>query len=212
MSVFYCKQEDFEGCPYRLTDLEFPRSLCRYIDLWAEIVNDRDFSEISRLTSKACDWIKLEEGRAETTKRLHNERFRDFRENVQVGDTVFCKIPPFHDVKLIDKPSDDTEYVRCEALNGKIIKIMACHLYRMAKGDYSGEYLVKGVFSRRKTLKLEFKSKLHGFRTEIEKKSDGYLLKIFGDSQKQVDDFIFMVLEHKLDLERFLTGPSEKFY
>ena len=212
MSVFYCRQENFESCPYRFIDLEEPHPLCRYINLQATLIVNREFSKISRLTSRACDWIKMEEGRAETFRRLHRERFKDFLENVQVGDNVFCEIAPFHDVKLIDKPSDDTEYVRCEALNGKIIKIMACHLYRMAKGDYSGEYLVKGVFSRRKTLKLEFKSKLHGFRTEIEKKSDGYLLKIFGDSQKQVDDFIFMVLEHKLDLERFLTGPSEKFY
>ncbi|MBY9013823.1 MAG: hypothetical protein KGD70_15730, partial [Candidatus Lokiarchaeota archaeon] len=85
-------------------------------------------------------------------------------------------------------------------------------LYRMAKGDYYGEYLVKGALSRRRALKLEFKAKHHGFRAQIEKKSDGYLLKIFGDSQKQVDDFIFMVLERKLDLERFLAGPSEKFY
>ena len=207
MPVFYCKQEDFEGCPYRLIDLEFPHPLCRYIDLKATLIVDREFSEIPRLTSKACDWIKLEEGRAETVRRLHRERFKDFLENVQVGDTVFCRIAPFHEVKLIDKPLDDIGYVRCEAPNGKIIKIMASHLFRMAKGDYYGEYLVKGAFSRKKTLKLEFKAKHHGFRAQIEKKSDGYLLKIFGDSQKQVDDFIFMVLEQNLELSRFLAEP-----
>lgn len=207
MPVFYCKQEDFKGCPYRLIDLEEPLPLCLYIDLWAKLVNNHEFLEIPRLTNRACDLIKMEEGRAETVRRLHLEKFKDFLETVQIGDTVFCRIAPFHEVKLIDKPSSVSECVRCETPNGKVIRIMADHLSRLAKGDYFGEYFVKGALSRRKALKLEFKAKHHGFRAKIEKKSDGYLLKIFGDSQQQVDDFIFMVLELNLDLDRFLAEP-----
>ena len=207
MPVFYCKQEDFEDCPYRVIDLEEPLPLCRYIDLQAKLIVNREFSEIAHLTSRACDWIKMEEGQAETIRQLHRKRFKDFIENVQVGDIVFCRIAPFHEVKLVDKPSSVSDRVHCETPEGKIIRVMAGHLFRMAKGNYFGEYLVKGALSRRRALKLEFKAKHYGFRTKIEKKSDGYFLKIFGDSQEQVDDFIFMVLEHDLELDRFLLDP-----
>ena len=207
MPVFYCRRESFEGCPYRLIDLNEPHPICDYIKLTVRLMIDKEFSKIPRLTSRACDYIKTEEGRAETVRRLHRERFKAFLEEVQVGDTVFHIIAPFHEVKLIDKPSSASDRVRCRTPNGQIIEVRAGHLFRIDKGDYFGEYLVKGAFSRRKTLKLEFKAKRNGFRTEIEKRSDGYLLKIFGDSQEQVDDFIFMVLEQGLDLERFLADP-----
>lgn len=207
MPVSHCEQQNFESCPYRIIDLSELCPICNYSKLKVRLMIDKEFSKIPRLTSRACDYIKMEEGRAETIRRLYRERFKAFLEDVQVGDIVFSIIGPFHEVKLIDKPSSASDRVSCRTPNGEIIKVRAGHLFRIAKGDYFGEYLVKGAFSRRKTLRLEFKAKRNGFRTEIEKRSNGYLLRIFGDSQEQVDDFIFMVLEQGLDLERFLADP-----
>ena len=212
MTVFYCNQESFEGCPYRIIDLEKPFPICNYAKEQAKLIVSREFSEIPRLTSRTCDWIKMEEGRLDALRILHRERFMDFLDNVQIGDKVYSEIGPFHDVTLLEKPSNDSEFVRCETSEGKIIKIQAAHLGRVAKGNYSGEFFIKGIENETKALFSENRAKYNGFRTVIERKKDGFLLKVLGDSQEQVDDFIFMVLEQNLELMRFLAGPRRPIH
>ncbi len=207
MSRFYCRQEDSENCPYKLIDLCEPLPICNYTELFVSLMIDNKFSEIPRLVSKACESIRMEEGREKTIRRLYSKRFEYFLDNVKAGDVVFCRVAPFHEVKIIDIPLNDSGYVRCRAPNGKIIKVMAFHLFILAKGEFQRDYILKGAFSRKKALRLKNKANIHGFRVKIAKKSVGYVLKVYGDSQEQVDDFIFWVLESKLDLDRYLSKP-----
>ena len=44
----------------------------------------------------------------------------------------------------------------------------------------------------------------YGFRTEIERTDNGYFLKIYGDSQQEVDDFITLSLEQDFDISPYI--------
>lgn len=211
MPVFYCKQEDFEGCPYRVIDLEKGLPLCRYLELTAQLIIDREFTEIPSLTSKACDWIKEEEFRLKSVRKIVRENGLDVVENANIGDMLFCLFGRFQgrEVRLLEKPSSGSIFTRCQAFNGEIFEIQPLLLRRIAKGNYCGEHFVNDTENGEKARELEFKAKYYGFRTEIERKNEGFLLKIFGDSQEQVNEFIFLVLEHDLDLLRFLTCSRE---
>lgn len=46
----------------------------------------------------------------------------------------------------------------------------------------------------------EYKARYYGFRAKIERKDNGYLLKIFGDSQQEVNEVINVVLKQGFDL------------
>lgn len=214
MPVFYCKQEDFEGCPYRLIDLEKPHPLCRYIELTAQLIIDREFSGISGLTSKACDWIKQDEARSETIRRIARENGLDVINNAKVGDMLFCLFGRFQgrEVKLLEKPLNGSIFAKCQAPNGELFEMQPILLRRIAKGYYCGEFFVKGIENEERATISKNKANYYGFRADVEKKTDGFLLKIYGESKEQVEDFIFMVLEQNLELERFLAGPRRPIH
>jgi hypothetical protein len=65
--------------------------------------------------------------------------------NVQVGDIVFNRKPPYHKVTLLEKPLDASEFVSCQAPNGSDIRVQACHLSRISKGTYSGDFFHKSL-------------------------------------------------------------------
>ena len=107
MTDAICNQ-DFKNCPYRLIDMENPRPLCDYYRLHARLILNREFSEIPVLVRRACKWMQNEESRLKFIREIARKKTLDFLENTQVGDTVFCGIAPFHAVKLLEKPIDDS--------------------------------------------------------------------------------------------------------
>lgn len=214
MTVFYCNQESFEGCPYRIIDLEKPFPICNYAKEQAKLIVSREFSEISRLTIRACDWIKEEEGRLETIRRIARENGLDVVNNAKIGDMLFCLRGQFQgcEVKLLEKPSDSSIFAKCQAPKGEVFNIQPLSLRRIAKGNYHREYFVKGIKNKERATFSENRANYYGFRTKIEKKHDGFVVKIFGESKEQVDDFIFMVLEQNLELMRLLAGPRRPIH
>lgn len=105
---------------------------------------------------------------------------------------------------MLEKPLDDSKFVSCQAPTGRIIRIQACHLSRISKGNFSGEFFIQGVECEKRAQELKYKANYFGFRAIIEKKGNGFLLKIFGDSQQEVDDFITLSLEQDFDLSPFI--------
>ncbi len=214
MPVFYCKQEDFEGCPYRLIDLGKPHPVCNFIKLKAKLIINNEFSEIPRLISRACVWIKEDETRLETIRSISRENGLDIINYAKVDDMLFCLRGQFQgrEVKLLEKPSGGSIFAKCQVPNGEVFNIQPQGLRRIAKGNYCGEFFIKGIENEEKAIFSENRANYYGFRAEVEKKNDGFFLKIFGESKEQVDDFIFMVLEQNLELMRFLAGPRRTIH
>ena len=199
MTDIVCDQ-DFKNCPYRIHDLEKDYPLCDYFRLHARLIINREFSKIPSLIRRACGWVLQEESRLKFIRSVAQKKTMDFLANAKVGDSVFCIRPPWHDVRLLEKPLNDSAFVSCETPKGKIIRVQACHLYRISKGSYYGEYFIEGTENEKKAQEFEYKAEYYGFRAEIEKKDNGFLLKIYGDSQQEVDEFINVVLKQGFEL------------
>lgn len=199
MTDIVCNQ-GFKNCPYRIYDLEKDYPLCDYHRLHARLIINREFSKIPALIRKACEWVQKEEKRLDFIRKIARDMGLDLLKNAQIGDIVFCRRPPYHEVKLLEKPSDGSIFITCQAPNGKIIRVQACDLRKISKGRYFGEFFIEGTENEKKAKGLEYKAKYYGFRAEIEKKDNGFLLKIYGDSQQEVDEFINVVLKQGFEL------------
>ncbi|GAH47639.1 unnamed protein product, partial [marine sediment metagenome] len=64
------------------------------------------------------------------------------------------------------------------------------------------EYFIDGTETETLTQELKYKANFNGFRIEIEGKDNGNLLKIYGDSQQEVDDFISLFLESFMTIDK----------
>lgn len=199
MTDIICNQ-DFKNCPYRVYDMEKPKPLCDYFRLHARLIINREFSRIPSLIRKACGWVQQEERRLDFIRKIARDMGLEVLKNTQIGDTVFCKRPPWREVKILEKPSDGSIFLKCQAPNGKIIRIQACDLRKISKGHYFGEFFIEDTENEKKAKILEYKAKYYGFRTEVERKDNGFLLRIYGDSQQEVDEFINVVLKQGFEL------------
>jgi hypothetical protein len=203
MKYSICRQQK-EKCPFRVFDVQLDFFICNFYKEFTSMVNGGNSFGAKLLLNRACEKYQNEERRLKFISGISRKKTQDFLDNSQVGDIVFCRIAPFHKVKLLEKPLDDSKFISCEAPNGKVIRRQACHLYKISKGNYYGEYFIDDIKNEKKLLKLEYKTQYYGFRTEVEKKKNGYLLKIFGDSQQEVDDFITLSLELDFDISPYV--------
>ena len=165
------------------------------------MVVDRQIARIHALVSKTCDYIKKEELRLKSIVEISHTKTLDFFKNAKIGDKVYCFYgsPNDLEVKLLEKPPDlrSSRHCKCQRKSGTIFNVYIDHLRIISKANYYGEYFIEGVEKRNeKSAKdLEFQAKYYGFRAEIEEKDKGYLLKIYGDSQQEVDDFINLFIK-----------------
>ena len=203
MTDYICTQ-DFKNCPYRVCDLEKDYPLCDYFRLVTQLVINREFSQIPSLIRRACEWVQREEARLKYIREIAKRRGLDLLKNAQIGDIVFCYVGTYHEVKLIKKPSEGSIFVTCETPSGKIIRVQPCDLRRISKGNYFSEYYIEGIRNEKQAQEIEYKAKYNGFRAEIERKDNGYLLRIYGDSQQEVDDFISLFLEQDFDISPYI--------
>lgn len=193
-----------KDCLFRTLDIQLEIFTCNFYKEYWNVFFDGDSFSINSLLRRACEWIKIEEARLEFICEISRKKVSDLLENVQVGESVFCRIAPDHEVKLLEKPLDESEFVSCEAPDGRIVKIQVHHLRRISKGDYYGEYFINGPESEKKAQGLIYKANYYGFRAQVEKKDNGCFLKIYGDSQQDVDNFINLSLEQDFDISPYV--------
>jgi len=203
MKYSICHQQK-EKCPFRVFDVQLDIFICNFYKEYSSMLNDGNSFGAELLLNRACEKYQNEEKRLKFIREIAHKKTQDFLTNAQIGDVVFCRIAPFHEVKLLERPLNVSKFVSCEAPNGKVIRRQACHLYRISKGNYSGEYFIKETENEKKLRELEYKVKYYGFRTKVEKKKNGFLLKIYGDSQQEVDDFITLSLEQDFDISPYI--------
>ena len=70
----------------------------------------------------------------------------------------------------------------------------------ISKADYYAEYNVEGKNYEARTEILKERARELGFRVEIIKLNEGLLLKIYGNSQEDVDDFVALVCNNNFTL------------
>ena len=200
----FCHQQK-KNCPFRILDILLDIFICNFYKEYWRVFNDGNSFGVKSLLSRACGWIQKEEKRLDFICKISRKKTLDFLEKAQVGDTLFWTAYS-KDVKLLEKPTEfiQSAKIKCQASNGKVVEIPTYLLRRISKGNYHGEYFIEGIENEKKAKELEYKVKYHSFRAKIEKKDNGFLLKIYGDSQQEVDDFINLSLEQDFDISPYI--------
>lgn len=203
MNYEICNQ-DFKNCPYRVWDLSKDYPLCYFYRLHSRIIINREFSQLPSLVRKACEWVQKEEARLKCIRGIALKRTLRMLKKIEIGDTLFWTTHS-EDVKLLEKPNEFSQVVRikCQKSNGIIVEIPAHLLRKVSNGNYYGDFITKGI-NEEDLQELQYKARYYGFRVETEKKDNGYLLRIYGDTQQEVDEFIILALEQDFDISPFI--------
>ena len=110
---------------------------------------------------------------------------KEFLEKVQPGDVCFCTAET-ENVIFLEHPSNIHGDLRYNTIDSKIYESSSFCFRIISKGDKCAEYETK---DKAKLESYERLARRNGFRIEIEKIEDVYLLKIYGDRQEDVDNF-----------------------
>ena len=153
------------------------------------------------MLNRACEWIQKEEKRLDFISSISYKDTLKMLKDISIGDTLFWTTHS-EDVRLFEGPTEFSQIARCKCqrLNGKVVEIPAYLLRKTSRGHYSGEFFIEGIENEKKAKILEYKARYYGFRAEIKKMNNGYLLRLYGDSQHEVDEFINTVLKHNFEL------------
>ncbi|TKJ22121.1 MAG: hypothetical protein CEE43_07850 [Promethearchaeota archaeon Loki_b32] len=201
---FICRQNK-KNCPFKILDMQLDFYICNYLDeFWREFNSGNSFG-VKVLLNRACEWIQKEERRLRFISKSASKETISMLESIEIGDMLFW-ITQSKEVRLLEKPSEFTQNARinCQRSDGKVVEIPAYSLRKLSKGDFYGEYFLGDADNERRVKELEYKTMFYGFRVEVEKKDNGYLLKIYGDSQQEVDDFINLSLEQDFDISPYI--------
>ncbi|MBY8990263.1 MAG: hypothetical protein KGD58_05875 [Candidatus Lokiarchaeota archaeon] len=199
-----CHQKQ-KKCPFRILDIQLDVFGCNFYKQYWQVFNEGNSFGAKVLVNRACEWIKKEERRLDFISKGASKETIKMLENLEVGDMLFWTNRVIY-VTLLEKPTEISQIARlkCRKSDGKVIEIPAYNLCKISSGTFYGEYFIEGVRKEKKVQELEYKTNLYGFRTEIERREDGYLLKIYGDSQREVDDFISLSLEQDFDISPYI--------
>lgn len=199
-----CRQ-DKKNCPFRTLDIQIDIFICNYLkEYWREF-NSGNYFGAKILLNRACEWVQGEEKRLKFISEGARKETLKMLKSIEIGDHLYWTTQS-REVKLYEKPTEFGQIarVKCIKSDGTIIKIPAYSLRKLSKGVFFSEYLLDDTVSEQKVKNLEYKAKFYGFRVEVEKKENGYLLKIYGDSQQEVDDFINLSLEQDFDISPYV--------
>ncbi len=199
-----CRQNN-KNCRFKVLDLQLDIYICNFMkEYWQEFNSGNKFGA-KNLLSRACEWIQWEERRLKMLSRSASKETIKMLETLEIGDTLFWT-RQLKEVKLLEKPTEFTQIVRvkCESSNGRIVEVPAYSLRKISKGSFYSEYFLNDTHNENRLKEIEHKARLNGFRAEVELKRNGYLIKIYGDSQQEVDEFVNLCLKQDFDISRFI--------
>ena len=157
--------------------------------MYAELMFHHKNAEVNILVNSVCRSVRNEIMNHEFFAQESRKMEKTFLEQVQMGDTVYCTTEG-EIVILLEKPSELGEKCKYKTYDGLINEEWAFCFRTVSKGNMVSEYRVKDKNYKERTLYLEHLARSNGFRVEKQKLGKSFLLRIFGDIQEKVDDFV----------------------
>lgn len=201
----YCDSE-YKNCPYRIIDKEQGRNItfskglshCYFTKKYAEKLYLRDKEGVEQLIKSACPELKNLMSIFEAERKIIRVQVKKFLNSVKIGEKVYCMCE-MSDVIFLAKPTTEFGDCKYQTSKGKI-KWTGPSMFRtISKGNKFVEFEVKG--SKDKAGFYEIIARQSGFRVETIKKEDSFLLKIYGDTQEEVDDFLTLRLMNDYSID-----------
>lgn len=193
---FTCSHRKHLPCRFGYLDGDVYR--CSYDRLWvlAKWINNDD-QTATKLLDQACPPIRDEDNVSKCLAGLHKEYAKDIIENANIGDTIFCFDETNGEVTLLEKSETNTGLCVYKTANGEI-RSKPIRLFRtISQGNYTAEYPTEGERSEIETLMIKRMALEAGLRVEVQKNDSGHMVKIFGDNQQEVDDFMTLCVYNK---------------
>jgi len=177
---------DKHNCPCRAIELDKGISFCNFVEAFAKILvlnNDRTTNLfLNRVCGDMRDEVLHHEFKAAQLQKKANK----FLNQVKIGDLIYS-IRQDQDVIFLEYPTHKYGDCKYRTFDG-IIKKDAPFLFSIiSKGDKFSVYKTK---DKKKAYFYELEARECGFRVEGQEKGDNYVLKIYGDTQEEVDSFI----------------------
>ncbi|MFX0059489.1 MAG: hypothetical protein ACFE85_16720 [Candidatus Hodarchaeota archaeon] len=193
-----CDELYFKSCPCRVKSVEFDINLCNFVKMYGELDIQGRTEKMNRLLQNTCSEIRNKILHKRYIAEKLKEQKKEFLEKVKSGDKVFC-ISEIHDVVFLEYPSEPNSDAKYMTVDGKIRNSPIFCFTLISKGNKFSSYKTSDETKAKKYSRL---ARRYGFRVEEEETSNGYLLRIFGDIQKEVDDFV-MSLNNDLILDYY---------
>jgi hypothetical protein len=163
--------------------------LCDVGNYLASLLLDKKKRAINQLIENVCEQKRHEVSDWDYNVKFSQLEWQDSLSDVSQGDLVYCTTE-YSDVIFLEKEESVNELVRFKTLDGEEKKQYSAYFRKISKGNKYAESIVEGENSEARALLIETKARRCGFRVEKTKKKNSFVLRIFGDKQKQVDDFI----------------------
>lgn len=137
--------------------------------------------------------------------------------SIRPGDVVYCT-KELNNVIFLKPPSEEsikkyqqnklngekyppfTGFVKYKTTEGKIRSAPVACIVKISSGNYVNEYEFKGENYQIISKNKEILARQAGFRTEVVIFDNSILLKIYGDTQEEVDDFITLVCNNDFQI------------
>ncbi|MFX1489020.1 MAG: hypothetical protein ACFFBI_07725 [Promethearchaeota archaeon] len=191
-----CNHRNYLPCRFGYLDGRVYRCSYHRLHVLTAWVNQDEVGAAS-LLKDACPPIQTEEEFTWFARKLHQEFAKEIIEKSKVGDLIFCFNEIDGEVVLLEKPSTIFDHCVYKDKKGQVKSYPVSHFRLLSKGNYSVEHHIEGVKSEIQSQMIKRMAGEAGFRVEILETERGHLLRIFGDRQQELDDFMALCVYNK---------------
>ncbi|MFW9865588.1 MAG: hypothetical protein ACFFEN_05750 [Candidatus Thorarchaeota archaeon] len=193
---FACNHRKYLPCRFGYLDGDRYRCSYHRLIVWIGGIN-RDKQTTESLVREACPPIQAEEEFTWFARKLHQEFAKEIIEKSKVGDLIFCFNEIDGEVVLLERPSTIFDHCVYKDKKGEVKSYSVSHFRLLSKGNYNVEHHIEGEKSEIQSQMIKRMAGETGFRVEILETERGHLLRIFGDSQQELDDFMTVCVYNK---------------
>jgi len=174
------------NCPCRVIANDDEIFYCNFIERWVELNIQNQVKEADQLVNMVCHEVRDHIHFHHNFVEQKQKQKRKFLEKIKYGEECFCTLES-ENVIFLEKPVDKYGDVKYRTVNGKINTAPGFCFSIISKGDKTSEYKTKDKI---KAEEYSIMARSNGFRVEDERIGDVYILKIYGDNQNTVDEFV----------------------
>lgn len=190
-------QSSKDDCICRKIHLNF--RFCNFANVYASFLINKNHKAIDQLLEKVCKQTRNEVLYWNYTVKYGQPGKQRSVSELKHGDKVYCTTE-LSDVIFLEKEKLPSGYVKYKTLEGEEKREHSERFRIISKGNNYAEYIVDGENCEEKAIIIERKARGCGFRVERAERKKSYILKIFGDSQAHVDDFVSLCCNDKYTL------------
>ncbi|MFX1502941.1 MAG: hypothetical protein ACFFDH_18420 [Promethearchaeota archaeon] len=180
---------DLSSCPCKIVDIEKKKIYCNFNNIFVNLQlsnNENNSRPLKSFLRKICPELRNKILQHDHRAKQLQKQEKEFLENVKQGDVCFCTSET-DNVIFLKHPSNIYGDVMYRTVDGKVYESPPFCFRIISKGNKFATYESK---NKKKIENYERLARMNGFRVEIHKKNEKILLKIFGECQGEIDNFV----------------------